>query len=62
MSEKRTMVVEFGPCGFGYTKSPIREVRVGIIKISTISGSLSELLEKTNRSLGDAVCELRRQK
>lgn len=61
MAIRRTFAIEIGRCGFGVSGGLVPEIRLGIVRIWTCSGSVVSQLAKLRQALADAAQELRRK-
>lgn len=58
----RTWAIEIGLCGWGVSGGLVPEIRLGVIRFWTCSGSVAGLLKRLQGSLALAANELRRGK
>ena len=57
----RTFAIEWGRCGFGVTGGLVPELRIGLIRVWTCSGSVMALLWKAREATARALEELGKQ-
>lgn len=56
-----TIALEFGWFGFGGAWRPVANVRLGVLRVWCMGGSMSDALKKLRADLAIAVAELRRK-
>lgn len=55
-----TVLVEWGPCGFGRSNDLVPELRLGIVRLACCRGSIVARIDDLRQTLKNALAELRR--